>query len=64
MVTATLPAIITTLLGYVTSIFTTIVTVGGELITFVTSNPICLVPLAVWLVVLAIGTCRRLVKGV
>lgn len=64
MVTAAVPAIITTLLGYVTSIFTTIVSVGGDLITFVTGNPICLVPLACWLVVLAIGSVRKLVKGI
>lgn len=63
MVTATLPAIITTILAMVTDLATEIFTVGGQLVTFITSNAICLIPLAAWLVVLAIGAVRRLVKG-
>lgn len=55
-----------TILEIVTAIATEIFSVGGQLVTFVTAagHEICLIPIASWLVVLAIGSVRKLIKGV
>lgn len=54
------------ILEIVSAIATEIFTIGGQLVTFITAtgHEICLIPIATWLVVLAIGSVRRLVKGV
>lgn len=58
--------VITTILGYVTQLATTIFSVGNSLVTWITAegHEIALIPIAAWLVIMAIGAIRRLVKGV
>lgn len=55
-----------TILGYVTSIFTTVLSVGTDLIEWMTTsgNEIVLIPLAMMILVFAVGSIRKLIKGV
>lgn len=55
-----------TILGYVSDLATSIFSIGNSLITFITASghEIVLIPIAAWLVVLCIGAIRKLVKGI
>lgn len=55
-----------TILGFVSDLATTIFSIGSSLITWITAtgHEIVLIPIVAWLVVLAIGAIRKLIKGV
>lgn len=54
-----------TILGYVSSFATTILSVWTSVITFITTeaNAICLIPLVAWLFVLGVSSVRKMYKG-
>ena len=56
---------IETLLGYVSSFATSIISVWTKVIEFITSgtNAICLIPLIAWLFVLGVSSVRKMYKG-
>lgn len=54
-----------TILGFVSSFATTILSVWTSVITFITKagNEICLIPLVAWLFVLGVSSVRKMYKG-
>ncbi len=56
----------TAILGYVTSIFTTVLSVGSSLIDWMTTsgNEIALIPIALMILVFAVGAIRKLIRGI
>ena len=56
---------IETLLGYVSSFATSIISVWTKVIEFITTgtNAICLIPLIAWLFVLGVSSVRKMYKG-
>ena len=57
--------VMATILGYLATFATTVMSVWTEVIKFITTeaNAICLVPLIAWLFVLAVGSVRKMYKG-
>lgn len=55
-----------TILGYVSSIFTTVLSVGTSLIEWMTTagNEIVLIPIAMMILVFAVGAIRKLIRGI
>ena len=52
------------ILGYVTQVATTLFSVATSAMEWVMANPLALIGAISFLVVMGIGICRRLVKGV
>lgn len=55
--------ILTTVLGYVASVGTTMFSIAGDGVQFLIDNPICLIPLGMFVCYAAVGLGRSFVKG-
>lgn len=55
-----------TIIGYIGDLADAIFDVGNDLITFITASghEIALIPLVVWLLIVAVGAIRKLIQGV
>lgn len=54
----------TEILGYVTALAEKLFSVGTSLVNFITSNPICLIGVGLFILVAMVGAIRRLIPGV